>query len=84
LRMHHQPSKETATVDPLQYYLLEEFIFPEEGGVTGTRRVDCPYCQTTYELEVDVGNTADRYNCENCRRTFEVDWKAGQVRYNPE
>ena len=71
-------------MDPFQYYLLEEFIFPEEGGITGTRRVDCPYCEATFQLTVDPTNVADRYICDHCDGTFEVDWKMGQVRYNPE
>ena len=70
------------TMNPFEYYIMEEFIFPKEGGVTGTRPVDCPYCQTTYELEVDVGNTAVRYHCEACGGIFEVDWVEGQVRYD--
>jgi len=71
-------------VDPFEYYMMEEFIFPEEGGVTGTRPVDCPHCQMTWELTVDADNTADRYTCDACGRLFEVDWPAGQVRYHRE
>ena len=51
-------------MNPFEYYIMEEFVFPEEGGAAGTRLIDCPYCQMTWELEVDVGNTADRYHCE--------------------
>ena len=69
-------------MNSFEYYIMEEFVFAEEGGVTGTRPVDCPYCQTTYELEVDVGNTADRYHCKGCGGIFEVDWVEGQVRYD--
>ena len=71
-------------MDPFEYYMMEEFIFPEEGGVTGTRPVDCPHCQMTWQLTVDANSTADRYTCDACGRLFEVDWPAGQVRYHRE
>ena len=28
-------------MDPMDYFFMEEFLFPEEGGVTGTRAVRC-------------------------------------------
>ena len=71
-------------MNSFDYYIMEEFIFPEEGGVTGTRPVDYPHCQSVWELEVDADNTADGYTCDACGGSFEIDWPAGQVRYNPE
>lgn len=68
-------------VDPFDFFFVEEFIFPEHGGVTGIRPVTCPYCGTSFELTVDVGNSADRYQCEKCGGIFEVDWVEGCVRY---
>ena len=61
-------------MDPMDYFFMEEFIFPEEGGVTGTREVVCPHCGTSFELEVDVGNTDDAYCCGHCGGEFVVDW----------
>lgn len=66
-------------MDPLDYFFMEEFIFPEEGGVTGTRLVECPHCGATFELEVDVGNAADRRRCGKCGGLFVVDWVEGTV-----
>ncbi len=48
-------------MDPFDYFFMEEFIFPGEGGVTGECRVACPHCGTEFELEVDTGNTDDHY-----------------------
>ena len=70
-------------MDPMDYYLIEEFIFPEAGGVSGTGQIDCPYCELALEVTVNPTDIADRYVCENCDSTFEVDWTSGQVRYNP-
>ncbi len=69
-------------MDPLEYYLLDEYILNEKGD--GTCTVSCPYCQACWELPVDSQNSADRYACEACGGIFEIDWPAGQVRYNPE
>ncbi len=63
------------------YFIQEEFIFPEHGGVTGTRNVGCPCCEARYELAVDEGNTADTFRCDSCGNTFEVDWVDGTVRH---
>ena len=63
------------------YFIQEEFIFPEHGGVTGTRNVGCPCCEARYELAVDEGNTADAFRCDSCGNTFEVDWVDGSVRH---
>ena len=30
-------------MDPLDFFIMGEFIFPEEGGVTGTVEVACPH-----------------------------------------
>lgn len=67
-------------MDPMDYFFMEEFIFPEEGGVTGTRTVACPQCGCEFELEVDVGNTNDNYQCGECDTDFTVNWKEGTVR----
>ncbi len=56
------------------YFFSEEIIFPEEGGVTGQRNVNCPECDTAFDLEVDSGNTDDRYQCHNCSGLFSVNW----------
>jgi len=66
------------------YFIQEEFIFPEEGGVTGTRPVDCPHCGATWELPVRPGVTNDGYQCSNCSSSFAVDWVEGLVRYDVE
>lgn len=66
-------------MDPMDYVFMEEFIFPEQGGLTGTRRVPCPYCGTELELEVDVGNAADVYECAECGGSFVVNWVEGTV-----
>ncbi len=71
-------------MDPMDYYLIEEFIFPEAGGVSGTGQIDCPYCDMALEFTVNPTDISDRFVCENCDGTFEVDWTSGQVRYNPE
>jgi hypothetical protein len=61
-------------MDPMDYYFMEEFIFPEQGGVTGTREVPCPWCNCTFELEVDIGNVHDEYVCSECGGRFVIDW----------
>jgi len=66
-------------MDPIDYFFMEEFIFPEEGGVTGQRTVPCPHCETEFDLEVDVGNTADIYQCSHCHQVFSVNWPEGVV-----
>ena len=66
-------------MDPLSYFFMEEFIFPEAGGVTGTGLVPCPHCGTEFELEVDAGNNADLYRCSRCDDVFSVNWPEGTV-----
>ena len=61
-------------MDPWDYFFMEEFIFPEQGGVTGTCPMACPHCGAEFELPVDVGNTADIYSCGECGGEFAVDW----------
>ena len=39
-------------MDPMEFFFVDQFIFPEEGGVTGTRRVACPQCGCVCELKV--------------------------------
>lgn len=56
------------------YFIQEEFIFPEEGGVTGTSYVHCPHCGVLLEIEVDVGNQHDCCRCCDCSGRFAVDW----------
>ena len=68
-------------MDPFEYYVLDQFILTEQGS---TCAVDCPYCQSVWELVVDADNSADRYACEACGGIVEIDWPAGQVRYNLE
>ena len=65
-------------MDPFEYYVLDQFILTEQGTACA---VDCPHCQIVWELEVDADNTADRYTCDACGGSFEIDWPAGQVRY---
>ena len=66
-------------MDPFDYFFMEEFIFPEEGGVTGERRVSCPHCGSEFDLAVDSGNTDDRYQCSDCGVEFSVNWVQGTV-----
>jgi len=61
------------------YFFMEEFIFPEEGGVTGQRNVECPKCGTSFDLDVDPNNTDDRYQCPSCGSEFSVNWVNGTV-----
>jgi len=56
------------------YFFMEEFIFPEEGGVTGTRSVNCPACDTSFDLNVNPGNSDDRFLCSSCACEFSVNW----------
>jgi transposase-like protein len=65
--------------EPDDYFFQEEFIFPEQGGVTGMRLVRCPGCGQEFELAVDVGNTRDRFVCEECGSDFFVNWPSGKV-----
>lgn len=67
-------------MDPMDYFFMEEFLFPEEGGVTGTRSVPCPCCGTEFDLQVDVGNTDDVYRCSNCQELFSVNWPEQTVK----
>ncbi len=66
-------------MEPDEYFFMEEFIFPEEGGVTGTRRLDCPACDNSFDLNVDPGNTDDRFQCDSCACVFGVNWVEGMV-----
>jgi DNA-directed RNA polymerase subunit RPC12/RpoP len=59
-------------MEPSDYYEQEEFIFPESGGVTGSRLITCSNCGTEYEVEVDSNNAAGSYECGNCGATFVV------------
>ena len=61
-------------MDPMDYFFMEEFLVPEGGGVTGTRAVRCPHCHALFELEVDPGNAAALYQCQQCNGRFVVDW----------
>jgi len=66
-------------IDPFNYFFVEEFIFPAEGGVTGQCRVTCPHCGVEYDLDVEVGNTDDRYACSFCDAEFSINWVDGTV-----
>ena len=66
-------------MDPFDYFFVEEFIFPEEGGVTGECRVPCPYCDSEFDLAADSGITDDRYECSVCGEEFSVNWVDGTV-----
>jgi hypothetical protein len=61
------------------YFFQEEFIFPDEGGVTGTGLVRCPACGIEQDLIVDVGNTCDTFACDQCGNLFSVNWNTGQA-----
>jgi hypothetical protein len=67
-------------MDPMEFFFLDQFIFPDEGGVTGTRRVACPRCGCVCELKVDAGNTNDAHQCGACQGGFAVDWQKGTIR----
>jgi len=62
-------------MDSLDFFIMEEFIFSEEGGVTGTVQVACPYCDSVWDLEMDSGNTDDGFRCGE----FSVDWVEQKV-----
>ena len=66
-------------MDPLDFFIMEEFIFPEEGGVTGTVEVTCPHCDSVWDLEVDSGNSDDGFRCGECNGEFSVDWVEQRV-----
>ena len=61
------------------YFVQEEFIFPEYGGVTGMREVDCPHCGASWDLAVKPGETNDGYVCAKCNGEFFVNWSTNQV-----
>jgi DNA-directed RNA polymerase subunit RPC12/RpoP len=61
------------------YFIQEEFLFPEEGGVTGGVMIACPHCGAEWELQLKPGNTSDRYACANCGEEFSVNWTSGKV-----
>jgi hypothetical protein len=66
-------------MDPLIYFFVEEFIFPDAGGVTGQRMVDCPGCRAALEIaEGDIVDNAN-YRCPRCGVLFQVDWMADTV-----
>jgi predicted RNA-binding Zn-ribbon protein involved in translation (DUF1610 family) len=61
------------------YFIQEEFIFPEQGGVTGTVLVACPDCGAEWELRAKPGIAYDAYVCANCGERFVVNWTSGEV-----
>lgn len=61
------------------YFFQEEFIHPEEGGVTGTVAVTCPYCSSRWEIEPEPGNSQDCRQCGDCQQVFVIDWPNRQV-----
>ena len=66
-------------MDPLDFFIMEEFIFPEKGGVTGTVEVACPHCDSVWDLEVDSGNPDAGFRCGACTGEFSVDWVERKV-----
>ena len=46
-------------MDPLDFFIMGEFIFPEEGRVTGTVEVACPHCDSVWDLEADSGRCGE-------------------------
>ena len=61
------------------YFVQEEFIYPEDGGVTGTVQVACPYCSSRWEIEPDPGNSQDCRQCGECQQVFVIDWPKREV-----
>ena len=70
-------------MDMSDYYFMEEFIFPEEGGVTGTCNVTCPHCGVNLEFQVDGDLTEESLECHKCNGVFSVNWEAGTVNWYP-
>ena len=66
-------------MDPFSYFFMEEFIFPDRGGVTGRRSVPCPHCGVRWELEVPSDSSDQQYRCARCGGLFHVDWWADTV-----
>jgi len=63
-------------MDPLEYYFQEEIIFPEHGGVTGTRDEPCPNCHAPLHLPIPGRLLRVTYHCPHCAGKFEIDWSA--------
>lgn len=59
------------------YYFVEEFIFPEEGGATGMASVACPNCGESEEQIVELANVDGRLICPSCGKTFSMNWPDG-------
>lgn len=66
-------------MDPLIYFFVEEFIFPDAGGVTGERIVNCPGCRAALEIGEDEIADSAHYNCPRCGVLFDVDWIGNTV-----
>ena len=61
------------------YYFIEQFIFHECDGVTGTQPVECPHCGVVLELEVRGGDEEYSFSCCKGGDVFEINWMAGKV-----
>ena len=51
----------------------------QPGGFTGQENVDCPYCETSLDVEILHRYGSDAYQFGG---VFEVDWGDGTITYN--
>jgi hypothetical protein len=61
-------------MDPIDYFVYEEIIFPEYGGVTGTRDEFCPHCHAPLRQPIPGRMLRVTYHCPKCDQRFEIDW----------
>lgn len=54
------------------YFLQEEILFPEYGGVTGTVVAACPFCGASQEVAVGSDGSCQRHVCRQCRQAFRL------------
>ena len=63
--------------NPFGDNLFEQFMIYDQFFATD---IPCPWCGTQFHLDIQTGETDDRYQCEQCNQVFSVDWEARQVR----
>jgi transposase-like protein len=57
--------------------LFEQFMIYDQFFAT---EVPCPWCSQRFQLDIQTGETDDRYECSHCHRVFSVDWETREVR----
>jgi hypothetical protein len=53
------------------------------GGLPGEESLECPHCGEALTVSVDNPEGEESYQCCQCECYFDINWRSGQITYNP-